>query len=145
MKIQLLIGLLILGSCWEAAAKTVYADIKSTQLSPSIETSIWQKKGNSTPKYPLALAKRKLAGCTVFKVMIDADGKTDDIELIASIPSKKLAKHAKQLIKSWQWSPADTQHLGREEKLMRIDFCLGGADLADAQMRCEAQAKLDCE
>ncbi|ASD65966.1 energy transducer TonB [Pseudoalteromonas piscicida] len=145
MKVQLLISVLVAGTCWEAEAKTLHGDVKSTQLSPSIEASIWQKKGNSIPKYPPALAKRKLAGCTVLKVMIDADGKTEDIEQIASIPSKTLAKHAKQLIKSWQWSPIDTQHLGREEKLMRIDFCLGGADLANAQMRCEAQAKLDCE
>lgn len=145
MKIQLLIGMLIVAASWTATAKTIYADVKSTELNPSTETAIWQKEADSTPIYPAALAKRKLAGCSVFKVVIDANGNTDEIEHVTSAPSKKLAKHAKRLIKTWRWSAIDAQRRGREEKLMRIDFCMGGADLADAQMRCKAQAKLNCE
>lgn len=85
-----------------------------------------------------------IAGCGVFKVTVDENGKTDNVELVSSIPKKVIYKPAKKVIKSWEWKNISGKPNLAEEKLIRLDFCMGGKTEAEAKSRCIEQAKLEC-
>lgn len=90
------------------------------------------------------LAMKGIAGCGVFKVTVDKNGKTDNIELVSSIPKKVIYKPARKVIKTWEWQNTSGQPNATEEKLIRVDFCMGGKTEAEEKARCAEQAKLEC-
>ena len=75
---------------------------------------------------------------------MDENGKTDSVELISSIPKKVINKPAKKVIKKWKWQNISGQPNATEEKLIRLDFCMGGKTEAEAKVRCAEQANLEC-
>lgn len=85
-----------------------------------------------------------IAGCGVFKVNVDENGKTGAVELVSSVPKKVIYKPAKKVIESWQWKNFSGEPNAAEETLIRLDFCLGGKTEAEARARCAKQAKLEC-
>jgi outer membrane biosynthesis protein TonB len=85
-----------------------------------------------------------IAGCGIFKVTVDENGKTDNVELISSIPKKVIYKPAKKIIKKWKLQNISAQANAIEEKLIRLDFCMGGKTEAEAKLICAEKAKLEC-
>lgn len=113
-------------------------------ITPIKEDVIWTRKQQVTPKYPMKLARSSIAGCGIFKVVINEQGKTDSVELISSIPKKVIFKPSKKVIKKWKWAKSDNAIAKAEEKTIRLDYCIGGTNLEEEQKRCQSQAKLSC-
>lgn len=127
-----------------ATANTFYADVQLTQLQPAAQDTIWSRTKDVTPLYPVEMARHGIAGCAVFKLDIDEQGEAQQIELVTTVPAKGIAKHAKKVLKSWKWHNTTGKASVAEQKLIRLDFCMGGSSLDEAQERCKQQAKLQC-
>jgi len=139
-----ILGLILLLPCVNANAKNIYADVNITHITPIKEDAIWTRKKQVSPKYPKKLAKSGIAGCGIFKVIVNEQGETDSIELITSIPKKVIFKPSRKVIKKWKWTKTDNTIAKSEEKTIRLDYCMGGTSLEEAQSRCQKQAKLNC-
>ena len=144
MKSQILMLLAILPTIFATSAIANHADVKLTHIAPQKSDAQWIRTKQFTPRYPIQLAMKGIAGCGVFKVTVDANGKTRDVELVSSIPKKVIYKPARKLIKSWEWKNVSDEPNLTEEKLIRLDFCMGGKTEAEAKARCDEQAKLEC-
>ncbi|GHE89070.1 energy transducer TonB [Thalassotalea profundi] len=139
--VKLMLGLFIVLS---GHASANYAEVKLTHITPEKSDAQWLRTKQFTPKYPMELAIKGIAGCGVFKVIVDENGHTDNVELISSVPKRVIYKPARKVIKQWQWKNVSSQPNAIEEKLIRLDFCMGGATQAEAKAKCEEQAKLAC-
>ena len=125
-------------------AKTHFADVQITHLDPEVAQVIWLRKSNNTPKYPIALAKKGIKGCAIYTFNIDSRGDIGDVELVSAIPTRVLPKEAKKLLENIEWKIADGQNTGVEKRTTRIDYCMGGESVEQAQQQCIAQSKLAC-
>lgn len=127
-----------------ASSNTIHANVKLTYIKPEKANAQWVRAKQFTPRYPMKLAMQGVTGCGVFKVTVNESGKTEDVKVISSIPKTVIDKPAKKVIKSWQWKNVTDKTNVPEEKLIRLDFCMGGKTQAEALSRCEKQAKLAC-
>ncbi|WP_127022902.1 energy transducer TonB [Rheinheimera mangrovi] len=126
------------------SANTVYGDVLLTEIQPKAGETLWSQTNKFTPLYPVELASNGIAGCAVFNVDIDENGKTRRMELVSSVPAKVVVKPAKKMIKSLKWHNTTTKADAAEQKLLRLDFCLGGKDVNEAAARCKYQSSLQC-
>jgi hypothetical protein len=139
-----ILGLILLLACLNANAKNIYADVNITHITPIKEDAVWTRKKQVSPRYPMKLAKSGIAGCGIFKVIVNEQGETESVELISSIPKKVIFKPSRKVIKKWKWAKTDNAIAKAEEKTIRLDYCMGGTSLEEAQQRCQSQAKLSC-
>lgn len=63
-----------------------YAHVTLTELQPSRQDALWSRTKQVTPAYPVEMAMKGIAGCGVFKISLDQEGKTESIDLLASVP-----------------------------------------------------------
>lgn len=49
------------------------------------------------------------------------------------------------VIKEWNWTLANGKSPASEEKLIRLDFCMGGSSQEDSVSKCQQQASMLCE
>lgn len=126
-----------------AASAQNFAAVELSHLEPTKEKAHWVRTKQVSPRYPRELAVQGIIGCGVFKVSVDESGNTQSIELVSSVPEDVIQKPATSVIKSWEWQHASDQATA-EEKLLRLDFCMGGASQEEAQARCREQAKMQC-
>jgi outer membrane biosynthesis protein TonB len=104
MKKRIAVTSTILGLQFSAVAQVNnYADVKLTHLNPEKSAAKWIRAKQVAPRYPMDLAMKGIAGCGVFKLTVDEDGKSQDIELVSSFPKKVIFKPAKKVIKKWHW------------------------------------------
>ncbi|MGX5914211.1 energy transducer TonB [Aliidiomarina sp. Khilg15.8] len=129
---------------FSAANAQNFAAVELTHLEPTKDQAHWVRSKQVTPLYPRELAMQGIVGCGVFKVNVDENGKTNDIELVSSVPADVIQKPATSVIRGWEWQNVSDKISTAEEKLMRLDFCMGGASQEDAQARCKEQAKMQC-
>ncbi|MBW8191977.1 energy transducer TonB [Neiella marina] len=144
MKYQILKLISILPIVIVTSANANYADVKLTHINPEKSAAQWIRTKQFSPQYPIELAMKGIVGCGVFKVTVDENGKTGDVELVSSIPKKVIYKPAKKVIKSWEWKNVSDEPNLAEEKVIRLDFCMGGKTEVEAKARCAEQAKLEC-
>jgi len=144
MKFQILKLMSILPIVFATSANANHADVKLTHIKPEKADAQWIRTKQFTPRYPMKLAMNGIAGCGVFKVTVDENGKTDNVELISSVPKKVIYKPARKVIKSWEWQNISGKPNSAEDKLIRLDFCMGGKTEAEAKARCAEQTKLAC-
>ncbi|EGM77762.1 Gram-negative bacterial tonB protein [Rheinheimera sp. A13L] len=127
-----------------SAAPMSYGYTILTELKPLQHEALWTRVNPVPPLYPVDMARKGVAGCGVFKVIIDKEGETESVELMSSVPAKGVARGATKVIKKWQWHNTTGKPDSAEEKIMRLDFCMGGTTLAEAEARCQQQAQLEC-
>ncbi len=144
MKSQLLKLISILPIVIATSANANHADVKLTHIKPEKADAQWIRAKQFTPRYPMELAMKGIAGCGVFKVTVDENGKTGNVELVSSIPKKVIYKPAKKVIRSWEWKNISGAPNLVEEKLIRLDFCMSGKTEDEAKARCAEQSKLEC-
>ena len=118
----------------------VYSAVSSEGVS-----QYWTRADASPPKYPVVMAKNGWVGCGVFKVSIDAEGKTGDVNVLSAIPGNHQIRPAVKEIKSWRWTAADGQTAQPAEQLVRLDFCMAKAAPEQVQAACEVQAQYPCQ
>ncbi|WP_046006950.1 energy transducer TonB [Pseudoalteromonas rubra] len=144
MRYCLLAGLSFL-SAFNVQSKTLFGDVRLTEVQPSLGQVVWVPNPEYKPLYPISLARKGTAGCAIFKVTVNARGNTESVELLYSAPSKSLSRPGKKILSKWPWSTAQGTAAQAEEKTVRLDFCLGGQSVDEAQALCKAQAALSCE
>ncbi len=146
MKISILIPVVfaVTTATTVAKSKTFYADIQVTDIEPTRDF-IWERANQNTPKYPIELARSGIRGCAVLSFNISDSGKTENVEVINSLPKKYLGKYSRKMLKKWKWVPAETvAETAPEKRTLRLDFCMGGESVEQAQKACKQQAKLTC-
>lgn len=146
MKILTLIPIVLTIASTSVAGKTntIYADVQVTNLAPTTDF-IWQRANKNTPKYPVELARSGTRGCVVISFNISDSGKTENIEIIHSLPKKSLGKQSLKMLKKWEWVPTSAvAHSVSEKRTMRLDFCMGGESIEQAQNACIQQTKFAC-
>ncbi|MFT4937374.1 MAG: protein TonB [Paraglaciecola sp.] len=126
------------------ASANNFADVKLTHIKPKKSDAKWISVKQVTPMYPIEFAMKGVMGFGVFKVTVDENGETGEVELISSLPKKLVYKPAKKVIKKWKWQNVSGQPDAIEEKIVRLDFCMGGKTAAQAKARYEEQAKFQC-
>mgnify|MGYP000374418433 CR=1 FL=1 len=127
-----------------AKNKTFYADVQVTDIAPTSDF-IWERENQNTPKYPIELARSGIRGCAVLSFNISDSGKTENVEIINSLPKKHLGKYSRKMLKKWKWVPASTvSETTSEKRTLRLDFCMGGESTDQAQKACKKQTKLAC-
>lgn len=135
-------GLVFLAfTSFAAAANTLYGEVFLTEIQPKAGEALWSQAKKFMPLYPVELASSGIAGCAVFNVKISENGKAQEIELVSSVPAKAVVKPAKKMIKSLKWHNTTDQADAAEQKLLRLDFCLGGKDVEEAAARCKFQTR----
>lgn len=128
-----------------AIAASNYASVELTHLEPTQVESTWLRDKQVLPRYPVELAVNGIAGCGIFKVTVDENGLTESVTLINSVPKKIITKPATKVIQDWNWTLADGKSPTSEEKLLRLDFCMGGSSQDESIAKCKQQATLACE
>ncbi|WP_334020148.1 energy transducer TonB [Alteromonas sp. S015] len=126
-------------------AASNYASVELTHLNPTQVKSTWLREKQFMPRYPVKMAMKGITGCGIFKVIVDKNGSTESIELISSVPKKVISKPVTKVIKGWSWTLADGKSPIREEKLLRLDFCIGGSTEEESISRCKQQSSMACE
>lgn len=121
-----------------------YGLVNLTELQPTQQDALWSRTKQVPPAYPVEMAMKGIVGCGVFKIKIDKDGKTESIDLLASVPKAAAFKSAKQELKKWKWHNTTGKPDAAEQKILRLDYCMGGTTEAEAAARCELQAKSEC-
>tara|TARA_B100002049_G_C15847470_1_gene277799 strand:+ start:27 stop:548 length:522 start_codon:yes stop_codon:yes gene_type:complete len=122
-----------------------YASVELTHLNPTFAESTWLREKQFMPRYPVELAMKGIAGCGIFKVIVDESGSTESIDLISSVPKKVISRPVTKVIKDWDWTLADGKPPIREEKLLKLDFCMGGSTEEESISKCKQQATMACE
>jgi len=126
-------------------ASSNYATVELTHLEPTENESTWLRDKQFIPRYPVELAMKGISGCGIFKVVVDEKGSTESVTLERSVPKKVIAKPATKVIKDWDWTLANGNSPIREEKLLRLDFCMGGNTEEESISNCKQQAAMACE
>jgi hypothetical protein len=127
-----------------SASATHYAHVTLTELQPTPQDAVWSRTKQVTPAYPVEMAMNGIAGCVVFNVNVDKNGDTESIDLVTAVPTKGIAKAVKKDLEKWQWHNITGKPNAAEQKLLRLDYCMGGNTEAEAAARCELQAKMEC-
>lgn len=144
MKLQIIIAVALATAVFQADAAG-YGDVQITYMQPAAADVIWSREKQVTPRYPLELAQQGIIGCGVFNISVDAKGNTTDVSLVSSVPEKVIARPASKVIKSWKWVNTSGSADAPEQKLIRLDFCMGGSTMEEAQARCKVQATAACQ
>jgi protein TonB len=146
MNILKLIPIFLVVTSAGALAKknTFYADVQITDVAPTSDF-IWKRANQNTPKYPIELARSGIKGCAVLSFNISESGKTENVEIIDSVPKKHIGKYSRKMLKKWRWVPATTvAESVPEKRTLRLDFCIGGESTEQSQIACKQQTKLTC-
>ncbi|WP_181898422.1 energy transducer TonB [Alteromonas aestuariivivens] len=107
-------------------------------------TPIWSREQLEPVRYPRALAFKSIAGCGIFRIIIDERGKTKEVSMISGMPAEGLELPAVEMIRSWTWVNTSGSQGDEETKLVRLDFCFGGRNEEEAKLLCEAQTQMSC-
>ena len=138
------IVLVVVSASALAKNKTFYADVQVTDVTPTSDF-IWKRANQNTPRYPIELARTGIKGCAVLSFNISESGKTENVEVINSVPKKHLGKYSRKMLKKWKWVPASTvAETASEKRTLRLDFCMGGESTEQSQMACKQQTQLAC-
>ena len=68
----------------------------------------WVLSERSFPKYPIAAARKNLNGCVNFELVIDSEGKPQDIKVIKSAPDNLFVSESTKALKKNRWAPSES-------------------------------------
>jgi TonB family protein len=80
------------------------ADAKESAPEEAAKAILRGVKKQTAPVYPYEARLNRLSGSVIFDALIGADGKVEDIQLLAS-PSPILTKSAKEAVSRWRYTP----------------------------------------
>jgi protein TonB len=127
-----------------AKNKRFYADVQVSNIDPT-SGYVWKRENQNTPRYPIELARSGIKGCAILSFDISESGKTENVEIINSVPKKHLGKYSRKMLRKWKWVSASTMTESVPEKrTLRLDFCMGGESTEQSQQACKQQTQLTC-
>ena len=139
----LAIGLLLLSSLCVAKNKQVHIEVNVTDIKLS-SSAVWSLDKGSVPNYPKDLAISGVEGCAILSFELSPEGKAKDIDVINSVPKKRLGKYAKKLVRKLKWNPLVENVNEAEQRTVRIDFCLAETQEQVAK-ECIKRVELSCK
>lgn len=66
------------------------------------------------------------------------------VHLVSSVPARGIERPVASVIRSWEWENVSGAANQAEEKLIRLDFCMGGGSQAEVEQLCVAQSQYAC-
>jgi protein TonB len=66
----------------------------------------WVVERRVAPYYPVAAKENNTSGCAEFVLLIDSNGKPQNIKLIKSFPGTTFSTAAYESLRKWQWTPS---------------------------------------
>lgn len=127
-----------------AASHQIYLDVQVSDLAPE-QGAKWKRDPQEEVLFPIELARLKGRGCAVLSFDISAEGKTENVEIVASIPKRELGIHGRKMVRNWDWAPVfETGQSAEKGRLVRLDFCMGEESAEQIEHYCKQQARLAC-
>lgn len=65
----------------------------------------WLIERKVAAEYPVAAGKNAISGCVEFSLLIDSNGKAQNLKIIKSFPGSTFNKKAYEALQKWQWIP----------------------------------------
>lgn len=65
----------------------------------------WVVERKVAPEYPADAGKNSISGCVEFTLLIDGNGKPQNLTVIKSFPGSTFNKKAYEALRKWQWAP----------------------------------------
>jgi periplasmic protein TonB len=144
MKLQILLAATLASAVFQSDAMN-YGVVHLTHIEPATADAIWSREKQVPPLYPIELAQQGIIGCGVFNITLDENGKATNVSLVSAVPEKVIARPASKVIRDWKWVNNSGLANAPEQKLIRLDFCMGGSTQEEADARCKVQATAACE
>ncbi len=127
-----------------ATNKQVYLDVQVSDLAPA-QGAKWKRNAEEEVLFPIELARLKGRGCTVLSFDISDEGKTENVEIVESIPKRELGIYGRKMVRNWDWVPVSaTDKTAEQKRLVRLDFCMGAESAEQVEQYCKQQAQLGC-
>ena len=83
----------------------------------------WVVKRKIAPEYPADAGEKGISGCVEFTLLIDGDGKPQNLTVIKSFPGTTFNKKAYDALRKWQWTPgADNAQKQPVLTTIQLDF-----------------------
>ncbi|MDN3381802.1 energy transducer TonB [Pseudoalteromonas sp. APC 3358] len=101
-----------------------YIDLSSVELRDRVK-DYWNISTRTEPRYPIAAAKKGLAGCVELMTIINSEGKAQGYKVISSYPKGLFDEAAAQSLNTWAWLPTNV-NVTKQPVLthIRIDFMI---------------------
>ncbi len=146
MKLLIVLALLLTPCAVNAAKRNVqFADVRLTHLEPKSSDATWVREDQTSPLYPVAYAKRGVSACGIFNVVVNAQGKTESVELIKGVPENLIYRPSRAIMRDWKWVTQPGKVAKQEQKTLRLDYCLAGNSIGEAQIICAIRAQEECK
>lgn len=87
------------------AAATEFLDLVGNK--DAVE-KYWVVKRKVAPEYPPAAGKKGISGCVEFTLLIDSDGKPQNLTVIKNFPGSTFNRKAYEALRKWQWTAAES-------------------------------------
>lgn len=139
-----LVAIFALASFTANANASGYGHVHLSHLDPGKEDSVWLRAAQVVPRYPRELAQEGIVGCGVFNVVVNENGETESVDLVSSVPERGIERPVANIIRQWEWQNVSGEANVAEEKIIRLDFCMGGGTPEEAEQRCIAQSQYAC-
>ena len=81
-----------------------YIDLSSVGLRNRVK-DYWNISTRTEPRYPIAAARKNLAGCVELMTIINSEGQAQGYKVLSSYPKGLFDKAAAQSLNTWAWLP----------------------------------------
>jgi protein TonB len=85
------------------SSETEYLDLVGDK--EAVE-NYWVVDRMVVPRYPVTAGKNGISGCVEFTLIIDVDGKPQNMAVIKSFPGSTFNKKAYEALRKWRWAPS---------------------------------------
>ena len=83
----------------------------------------WIVERKVAPEYPADAGKNGISGCVEFTLLIDGDGKPQNLTVVKSFPGSTFNRKAYEALRKWQWTPgADNTQKQPVLTTIQLDF-----------------------
>ena len=112
-----------------------YIDLSSVELRDRVK-DYWNISTRTEPRYPIAAAKKGLAGCVELMTIINSEGKAQGYKVISSYPKGLFDEAAAQSLSTWAWLPTNV-NVAKQPVLthIRIDFTIDSKPVGEKYLK----------
>ncbi|EHR39365.1 energy transducer TonB [Alishewanella jeotgali] len=70
----------------------------------------WVVERKVAPEYPAEAGKNNISGCVAFTLLIDGNGKPQNLTVIKSFPGSTFNKKAYEALRKWRWTASESNN-----------------------------------
>ncbi|MBB1349556.1 MULTISPECIES: energy transducer TonB [Pseudoalteromonas] len=119
----------------ETVEKLDYIDLSSVELRDRVK-DYWNILTRTEPQYPIAAAKKGLAGCVELMTIINSEGRAQGYKVTSSYPKGLFDEAAAQSLSTWAWLPTNV-NVAKQPVLthIRIDFTIDSKPVGEKYLK----------